>query len=106
MHWTQYREHGAVHLRPVGTDLEFRINIPPSCAVYMSRKILGYESGNPQFSRFEHKHFKDGARISWVFEIEDVNIEAIESSTCSAIMAASRRQDAMRLNLSGIFGGD
>ena len=93
-------------VRPVGTDLEFRINIPPSCAVYMSREILGDDSGNAQFQRFEHKHFKDGARISWVLEIENVDIEAIESSTCSAIEAASRRQDEMRLNLSGIFGGD
>jgi len=105
-HWTQYGEHGVVHLRPVGTDLEFRINIPPGCAVYMSREILGDDSGNAQFPRFEHKHFKFGALISWVLEIENVDIEAIESSTCSAIMEASRRQDAMRLDLRGIFGGD
>jgi hypothetical protein len=106
VHWTQQGEHGVVHLRPVGTDLEFRINIPPGCAVYMSREILGDDSGNAQFPRFEHKHFKDGARISWVLEIENADIEAIESSTCSAIMEASRRQDAMRLDLRGIFGGD
>ena len=105
-HWTQHGEHGVVHLRPVGTDLEFRINIPPGCAVYMSRGILGDDSGNAQFRRFEHKHFKFGARISWVLEIENVDIETIESSTCSAIMEASRRQDAMRLDLRGIFGGD
>ena len=105
-HWKQHGEHGVVHLRPVGTDLEFRINIPPGCAVYMSREILGDDSGNAQFPRFEHKHFKDGARISWVLEIENADIEAIESSTCSAIMEASRRQDAMRLDLRGIFGGD
>jgi hypothetical protein len=72
----------------------------------MSRGILGDDSGNAQFPRFEHKHFKFGARISWVLEIENVDIEAIESSTCSAIMEASRRQDAMRLDLRGIFGGD
>ena len=105
-HWTQHGEHGVVHLRPVGTDLEFRINIPPGCAVYMSREILGDDSGNAQFPKFEHKHFKFGARISWVLEIENVDIEAIESSTCSAIMEASCRQDAMRLDLRGIFGGD
>ena len=106
VHWTQYGEHGFVHLRPVGTDLEFRINIPPGCAVYMSREILGDDSGNAQFPKFEHKHFKFGARISWVLEIENIDIEAIESSTCSAIMEASRRQDAMCLDLRGIFGGD
>jgi hypothetical protein len=94
-HWTQYGEHGIVHLRPVGTDLEFRINIPPGCAVYMSREILGDDSGNAQFPKFEHKHFKFGARISWVLEIENVDIEAIESSTCSAIMEACKMQCAL-----------
>ena len=62
-------KQGAIHLRPKGIGLEFKINIPHGTVVYMSREILGYDSGNSEFPFFQHKHLKQGASISCVFEV-------------------------------------
>ena len=104
MHFLQHGKQGAIHLRPKDIGLEFKINIPSGSVVFMSKNILGFRSGNPHFPRFEHKHFKQGASISWVMEVED--IETTESDKCSAIEAASRKQDAERLDLEGIWGDE
>ena len=81
VHYLPQGKQGAVHLRPVGIDLEVRINIPPGCVVYVSKEILGFESGNKQFPRFEHKHCNQGASMSWVLEHEIDDIEMIESDS-------------------------
>ncbi|KAL3786252.1 hypothetical protein ACHAW5_001033 [Stephanodiscus triporus] len=104
VHFLQHGKQGAIHLRPKNIGLEFKINISSGCVVFMSRNILGFQSGNPHFPRFEHKHFKQGASISWVLELE--GIETTESDKCSAIEAAARKQDAEHLDLDGIWGGE
>jgi hypothetical protein len=104
VHILQHGKQGAIHLRPKDIGLEFKINISSGSVVYMSRDILGFQSGNPHFPRFEHKHFKQGASISWVLELE--GIETTESDKCSAIEAAARKQDAEHLDLDGIWGDE
>ena len=105
-HYLQCGKQGALLLRPYrNEDLVVRINIPHGCVVYFSREILGFETGNPKFPRCEHMHCNQGASVSWVMDLK-LDIEAIESSTCSAIMAASRMQESENLDLEGRYGGD
>ena len=106
MQYLQCGKQGAVLVRPFGNEnLVVKVNIPHGCAVYMSKVILGFQAGNEQFPRCEHKHFNQGASISWVFQLR-LDIKTIESSTCSAIEAASRMQAIENLDLEGRYGGD
>ena len=82
-HYLQCGKQGALLLRPYrNEDLVVRVNIPHGC---------------------EHMHCIQGASVSWVMDLK-LDIEKIESSTCSAIESASRIQDAMHLDLEGRYG--
>jgi hypothetical protein len=106
MHFLQRGKQGALLLHPYLNEvLVVRVNIPQGCVVYFSRKILGFETGNPQFPRCEHMHCNQGASVSWVIDLK-LDIEKIESSTCSAIESASRMQAIENPDLEGRYGGD
>jgi hypothetical protein len=106
MQYLQRGKQGALLLRPYRNEnLVVRVNIPHDCVVYFSKEILGFRTGNEQFPRCEHMHCNQGASVSWVMDLK-LDIKNIESSTCSAIEAASRMQDEMNLDLEGRWGGD
>ena len=50
-------------------------------------------------------HCNQGASVSWVIDLK-LDIEKIESSTCSVIESASRMQAIENLDLEGRYGGD
>jgi hypothetical protein len=89
MHYLPHGKQGAICLRPTNFGSEFKITIPPGSAVFMSREILGYESGNPQLPRFQHKHYNQGPSISWVTEIEKEGFTMIESDKSRQLSSLS-----------------